>query len=110
MSAKIKSFILLSLLVFSSTHLFQGCMASTLKGMREGPIDDAIENGQLNVGMSWSEVTSLIGTPTIWCDVKNQSSSSGTKKVWITDARAQVWLNRYELVFVNGKLESWSQR
>ena len=101
-------FIILS--IVASCFFLQSCLATSLKGMREGPIDNAIENGQLQIGMTWSEVTGLVGTPTVFCKVKNQSSSSGNKKIWITDATSQVWLHRYELVFTNNKLESWTQR
>ena len=109
--------ILLVTTILSGSFFLQSCQsslgqsfASSMKGMREGPIDNAIENGQLRIGMSWSEVTGLIGAPTVFCRVKNQSSSSGNKKVWITDATSQVWLHRYELVFIDNKLDSWTQR
>lgn len=116
MKIKLK-YIFFSISIAASSFFLQSCQssigqsfASSMKGMREGPIDNAIENGQLQIGMTWSEVTGLIGAPTVFCKVKNQSSSSGNKKVWITDATSQVWLHRYELVFINNKLDSWTQR
>lgn len=112
----ITQFLLISS-ILAGSFLLQSCQSSlgqsfadSMKGMREGPIDNAISNGQLRIGMSFSEVTGLIGRPTVWCRVKNQSSSSGNKKVWITDATSQVWKHRYELVFIDNKLDSWSQR